>query len=219
MDIVRAYYKADPVKYAKDIEEYLKKAYKTSKNNEPAIYIFEGDRLAAAKDWNKAATMYEQAIYFDEDNPEGYVKYANVYFNTDGGKRFAIQKLVELLQKNPSSALGQRELAEKYYEDGQWTEAAKQYGQYIANPNHFPEDKERYAVLLFTGNNYQKHMTLPPKSSATSPATSHFSVSLSAHLMHSTATAMPFKRLKDTSKMQPMPINSMLQTTSSMPPF
>jgi len=84
------------------------------------------------------------------------VKYANVYFNTDGGKRFAIQKLVELLQKNPSSALGQRELAEKYYEDGQWTEAAKQYGQYIANPNHFPEDKERYAVLLFTGNNYQK---------------------------------------------------------------
>lgn len=156
VDIVRAYYKADPVKYAKDIEEYLKKAYKTSKNNEPAIYIFEGDRLAAAKDWNKAATMYEQAIYFDEDNPEGYVKYANVYFNTDGGKRFAIQKLVELLQKNPSSALGQRELAEKYYEDGQWTEAAKQYGQYIANPNHFPEDKERYAVLLFTGNNYQK---------------------------------------------------------------
>lgn len=62
--------------------------------------------------------MYEQAIYFDEDNPEGYVKYANVYFNTDGGKRFAIQKLVELLQKNPSSALGQRELAENTTKTG-----------------------------------------------------------------------------------------------------
>ena len=160
VDITRAYYKADPAKYAKEVEEYLKKAYKTSKNNEPAIYIFEGDRLADAKDWNKAATMYEQAIYFDEDNPEGYVKYANVYFKTDGGKRFAIQKLVELLQKRPNSALGQRELAEKYYENDQWTEAAKQYGQYIANPNHFPEDKARYAVLLFTGNNYQQALDI-----------------------------------------------------------
>lgn len=156
VDIARAYYKADPTKYAKEIADFLKKAYKKSKNTEPAIYIFEGDRLADEKDWNKAATMYEQAIYFDDDNPEGYVKYANVYFKTDGGKRFAIQKLAELLQKRPNSALGQRELAEKYYEDGQWTEAAKQYGQYIDNPNHFPEDKARYAILLFTGNNFDK---------------------------------------------------------------
>lgn len=49
MDIVRAYYKADPVKYAKDIEEYLKKAYKTSKNNEPAIYISKETALQQPK--------------------------------------------------------------------------------------------------------------------------------------------------------------------------
>lgn len=152
VDIARAYYNADPQKYDKDIVELIEKARKQSKNQEPSIYVFEGDRLADAQDWNGAATQYEQAIYFDKDNPEGYVKYANVYYyiNPD----FAIDKLNELLQLHPNSALGQRELAEKYYRNGKWTRAAEQYGKYINNPNHFPEDKARYAVLLFAGDKF-----------------------------------------------------------------
>lgn len=154
VDIARAYWNADPTAYAKEIEELLKKAHKQSKDKEPAIYIFEGDRKAKAQDWNSAATEYEQAIYFDEDNPEGYVKYANVYFYIQPD--YATQKLEELLQRKPNSALAQRELAEKYYESGKWTRAAQKYGEYIANPNHFPEDKARYAVLLYAGNKYDE---------------------------------------------------------------
>lgn len=152
VDIARAYYNADPTKYAKEIEQLIAKAHKQSKHNEPSIYIFEGDRKAADKDWNGAATEYEQAIYFDQDNPEGYVKYANVYFNLNPD--YAIGKLDELLTKRPNSALGQRELAEKYYMNGKWTRAADLYGTYIDNPNHFPEDKARYAVLLYAGQKY-----------------------------------------------------------------
>jgi len=37
----------------------------------------------------------------------------------------------------------------------QWAKAAEQYGVYIANPNHFPEDKARYAVLLYAGEKYE----------------------------------------------------------------
>lgn len=152
VDIARAYFNNNPE--AKEVDEFLTKAHKASKNQEPSIYILEGDRLAKKQDWNSAATQYEQAIYFDEDNPEGYVKYANVYFNLNPD--YAISKLNELLEKKPNSALAQRELAEKYYRADKWTRAAQQYGKYIANPNHFPEDKARYTVLLYAGNDYDK---------------------------------------------------------------
>ena len=154
VDIARAYYNADQVKYAKEVEKYLAKAHKDSKNQEPSIYLFEGDRLAADQKWNEAATKYEQAILFDEDNPASYVKWTNVYYYVV--PEFSTSKLEELLVKNPNSALAQRELAEKYYEMGKWTRAADKYGEYIANPNHFPEDKARYAILLYAGGKYDQ---------------------------------------------------------------
>lgn len=154
VDIARAYYNADPVAYAKEIDKYIEKARKDSKSKEPAIYIFEGDRKTKERNYNEAATWYEQAINFDSDNPEGYVKYANTYFYVVPD--FAIKKLEELLQKQPNSALAQRELAEKYYENGQITRAAAQYGRYMANPNHFPQDKARYAVLLYADKKYDE---------------------------------------------------------------
>lgn len=156
VDIARAYFNADPVKYAKEVTKYLDKAHKESKHQEPSIYILEGDMLFAQKEYGDAATKYNQAINFDKENPEGYVKYANTYFYVS--PQFAIEKLNELLSLQPNSALGQRELAEKYYNANQWTKAAEQYGKYINNPNHFPEDKARYAVLLFASNEYQKSL-------------------------------------------------------------
>ncbi|MDE7375284.1 MAG: tetratricopeptide repeat protein, partial [Muribaculaceae bacterium] len=123
-----------------------------------SIYILEGDMLFAQKAYGDAATKYNQAINFDKDNPEGYVKYANTYFYVS--PQFAIEKLNELLALQPNSALAQRELAEKYYNANQWTKAAEQYGKYINNPNHFPEDKARYAVLLYASNEYQKSLNV-----------------------------------------------------------
>ncbi len=157
VDIARAYYNADPVAYADKIEKFLSKARKDSKYKEPAIYIFEGDRKFDAQDYNGAVTEYQQAITFDEDNPEGYVKYANTYYYVV--PEYAIEKLKEFLLRRPNSALAQRELAEKYYETKQWTLAARQYGDYINNPNHFPEDKARYAVLLLSGEQFDKALT------------------------------------------------------------
>lgn len=167
VDIARAYYNADPTAYAKEIEELVAKARKTSKNQEPAIYIFEGDRLAKDKQWGDAATQYEQAITFDQGNPEGYVKYANVYFNIE--PQYALNKLSELLSLSPNSALGQRELAEKYYLADQWSKAAQQYGDYINNPNHFPQDEARYSVLLYAGSQYDKAVDVARKVLAVDP--------------------------------------------------
>jgi len=156
VDIARAYYRADPVKYAKEVEKYLAKAHKDSKHKEPSIYILEGDMLLDKEDFGSAAGKYEMATGYDGDNPEGYVKYANAYFRVN--PQFSINKLREFLAKAPNSALGQRELAEKLYEGNFWKQAAEQYGEYIKNPNHFPQDKARYSVLLYYGENYQQSL-------------------------------------------------------------
>lgn len=156
--IARAYYNADPVKYAKELNKYLEKAHKDSKDKEPSIYILEGDMLADQKEFGQAAAKYEMAITFDVDNPEGYVKYANSYFNVN--PNFAISKLEEFYNRAPNSALAQRELAEKYYLGNHWNKAADLYGKYIQNPNHFPEDKARYSVLLYWGKKYEESKTV-----------------------------------------------------------
>ncbi|MDE6270246.1 MAG: hypothetical protein K2M12_05250 [Muribaculaceae bacterium] len=136
IDIARAYYNADPVAYAKEIDTYIAKAHKDSKNQEPSIYILEGDMAAAKQEWGDAAAKYEMAITIDSKNPEGYVKYADAYFNVN--PNFSIQKLESLLAETPQSALAQRELAEKYFKGNHWKKASDLYGQYIQNPNLFP---------------------------------------------------------------------------------
>ncbi len=168
VDIARAYYNADPVAYAKDIEKQLEKAHKDSKDKDPAIYILEGDMAAARQDWGAAAGKYEMAITFEQDNPEGYVKYANAYFNVNPA--FSIQKLEELLKQTPNSALAQRELAEKYYQSNHWKKASDLYGQYIQNPNHFPQDKARYSVLLYWGEDYPKSLQVAEEVLAQDPS-------------------------------------------------
>ena len=163
VDIARAYYNADPVAYAKDIEKTLIDARKVAKKTpEPAIYILEGDMLAPTN-VGDAAGYYEMAQQADPNTnyPEAYVKYARTYFVVN--PKFSIDKLNDLLAKQPNSALAQRELAEKYYESDRLTLAAEQYGKYMENPNHFKKDEIRYVALLHFGKKYQDSYDLAGK--------------------------------------------------------
>lgn len=168
VDIARAYYNADPVAYAALIDKALLKARKDSRNAEPSIYVLEGDMLAAQGNYGDAAGHYEMAITYDPNNPEGYVKYANAYFNVN--KDYAINKLQEYLQQHPESAMAQRELAEKYFLADRWRAASELYGQYIQNPNHFPEDRARYAVLLYWGEKYPESLAIAEDILASDPS-------------------------------------------------
>lgn len=155
--IARAYYEADPVKYAKEITRYVQKARKNNAK-EPDTPIFEGDMATDSKEIGTAQGMYDEAISYDPTLTEPYVKYARALFGVAPDQ--AIQRLRDLLSENPSSALAQRELAEKLYENDQWTKAAEQYGEYIKNPNHFKQDEVRYASLLFYGKKYEESLEL-----------------------------------------------------------
>ncbi len=151
--IARAYYDADPVLYAKEIEKRVAKARKINLQA-PAIYIFEGDQERDKKNWGGAAGKYEMAKSYDANATEAYVKYANLY--TQVNPQYAVTMLKELLSVNPTSALGQRELANAYYNKKDYADAAREYGVYVQNPNHFKQDEDRYAFLLFYSQDYKK---------------------------------------------------------------
>lgn len=169
VQIARAYYNVDPVRYATDITKAIEKARKDSKLKEPSIYILEGDMQAAAQDYGAAAGSYEMAITYDPSNPEGYVQYANAYFNVN--KDYALDMLRKYLsEQNPNSAMVQRELAEKLFRADRWREASDLYGQYIQNPNHFPEDKARYAVLLYWGERFPESLAIAQEILAQDPS-------------------------------------------------
>lgn len=173
MQIARAMYDANPVKYAKDITKCINNARKWNAKD-PASYIFEGDTYADKQEWGAAAGQYELAFTNDDDNVEAYVKYANTYFNVNPD--MAIARLEELNTKKPNIALVQRQLAEKYYSDNQGVKAAEKYGEYIQNPNHFTQDEVRFVQLLFFGQKYNESLNLAKSivNAATSSQTDKF---------------------------------------------
>ncbi len=165
--IARAYYNADKVAYAKEYDKFMDNAVRKDKK-EPSYYVMRGDALrdraiAAGTDEGtaligEAATEYNQAIYFNPKSPDAYVKYSRVYAKAN--PQYAIDKLKELNELMPNSAMAQRELAERYYDNKEWTKAAREYGTYIQNPNHFIKDEERYAVLLYSGDEIDRCMDI-----------------------------------------------------------
>lgn len=151
--IARAYDSVDPVLYAKQITNKIEKARKTNAKS-PEVYIFEGDQLKEQKKFGEAGAKYEMAANTDNNATQAYVKYANLF--TMVNPEYAITMLNKLLEVNPQSALGQRELAIAYYNGKDYANAANEYGKYVQNPSHFKQDENRYAFLLFYGGDYQK---------------------------------------------------------------
>lgn len=66
--------------------------------------------------------------------------------------------------------MAQRELAEKLFLADRWKAASELYGKYIQNPNHFPEDKARYAVLLYWGEDYPASLAIADEILASDPS-------------------------------------------------
>lgn len=151
--IARAYYSVNPDLYAKEIEKKMERARKLNIQN-PDIYIFEGDMLAATKDYGAAGAKYEMALNYDPNATAAYFKYANLFAQVN--PQYGINMLKKLLEHNPTSALGQRSLANAYYEQNDFSNAAAEYAKYVKNPNHFKQDEDRFALLLFSNGDYQE---------------------------------------------------------------
>ena len=161
--IAKAYYETATPGYDKPLSQAKKANARLAD-----IYVFEGDIFAADGNKGKAAGYYEMAKSFDENCVEAYIKYCHVYF--DINSQMAIAMLEELNQLAPNSALAQRELAEAYYKDKQYTRAAAAYEHYVANPNHFAEDRVRLSTLLFYGKRFDESYALAQEILAQDPS-------------------------------------------------
>lgn len=169
--VARAYYNADPVAYSAEIEKKLDKVRKSSDNFAPKdadFYMLIGDMAADQSDWGKAASQYEMATSYEPSATEAYVKGASMYLKLN--PTYAIDMLKKLLAMNPTSALGQRELADKYYDTKNYKEAVLEYAKYVKNPNHFKQDEDRYAFLLFFSGDYKAGYDFATKLLAENPA-------------------------------------------------
>lgn len=169
--IARAYYDVNPTIYAKQMQKAIASGQKlvqkqalSSKpewaENDQDFYMFMGDMAfdssnGDSKKVGDACNFYESAIRVNPQAAEGYIKYADKLLTVKRVNE-ALTQLRTLLQNNPNSALGQRELAENLYEDGQIVKGIEEYGKLIKNPNHFKSDEDRYMTLLYFVNDYQK---------------------------------------------------------------
>lgn len=92
---------------AKNYEQaklYADMAIKANKNSFEG-YVLHGDVCAAQDDGGAAASWYEQATYYDRQNPTAYVKYARVYQKVDpDGAVAMLEKLRQVMPDYPVDA-------------------------------------------------------------------------------------------------------------------
>lgn len=160
--IARAYLPVSDTK----AKEYLELA-KGIGPKAPEVFILEGDMHAARKKIGDAANSYEQAIYFDPDSKEAYFKYAKIY--TRSNPQYAIDMLNKLIAIDPEYKVAYAELANVYYQNAKFAEAADAYSKYISTETSDIDDLARYAAILYFSGNLQKAQEIVSKVSVRAP--------------------------------------------------
>jgi tetratricopeptide (TPR) repeat protein len=144
--ITRAYLDNGMTAQAKKQFEAARKA--GSKN--PSVYILEGDIIMSeggdAKKLGDAAAKYDQAIYFDPNDPLGYMKTALVYERINSSD--AISRLKTILEKNPEYMPAYGLIGKIYTTNGFYPQAIEAFKK-LGESNLTVEDMERYARAEF----------------------------------------------------------------------
>lgn len=118
--IGRAYLDANDLDNA---QKYADMAIKRDKSCGDA-YVLAGDILVLKDDGGGASAMFEQAVYFEPTNPNGYRRYAQV--NSKANPTAAVAKLEELKQHVPDYPIGLIS-AEIYSKAGNLDKAVEYY--------------------------------------------------------------------------------------------
>jgi len=156
--------------------DYLVRAQNITRKYAP-VFVFAGDIFEAKKDAGQACSMYEQAILFDANCREAYVKYARAY--RDVNQALAVEMLVRLKTQEPNFSLANKELADLYYAKNDFNNASTYYGEYIASGNYDSDDLKQYAMTLFLNKNYSKSLEIAQlglKLNAQDPAFNRFAM-------------------------------------------
>ena len=147
-----------------EMTELIEKAKKADKKD-PRISLLEGDIALAKKDVGTACQLYEQAIYFDPNCYEAYLKYARAY--KSASPTMAIDKLNQLKQVVgvPQDVLLQADkaMAEVYYSNNKFSDAAKAYESFIHTDVATESDIMSYAFALFMSHDFEASYEIASK--------------------------------------------------------
>lgn len=143
-----------------EAETYLEMARKAD-NKAPEVSVLEGDIALYRKDVGKACQLYEQAIYFDPNCKEAYLKYAQAYKLASPSQ--AIDKLQQLKTFAPDYPEADKALAEVYYANNRFGEAVEAYANFIDTPVAMENDILKYAFALFLNHDFEKSLQVARK--------------------------------------------------------
>ena len=143
-----------------EAESYLKMAQKVDKKD-AGVSVLEGDIALAQKDVGRACQFYEQAIYFNPDCKEAYLKYARAYRSASPSQ--AIDKLQQLKALAPDFLEADKELAGVYYATNRFGKAAETYAKFIDTPVATEDDILKYAFALFLNHDFEKSLEVVQK--------------------------------------------------------
>lgn len=157
------------------LDELLKKAKKADKSD-ARIFLLEGDIALSKKDVGAACGLYDQAIYFDANCYDAYLKYARAY--KAASPTMAIQKLEQLkqLENVPQDVLLQADkaMAEVYYSDNKFVDAAKAYANFIHSDIATENDILSYAFALFMTHSFSASLEIAEKGLQENPNNTGF---------------------------------------------
>lgn len=138
-----------------EAQRYLELARKADAKN-AQVYLLEGDLALERKETGQAGQFYEQAIYFDSDCSEAYLKLAKLYKKINPG--LAMEKLQYLKTIAPDCLEADWELAELCYAENKFDQAAELYARFAHTSAATEDDLLKYAFALFMNRDFEQSL-------------------------------------------------------------
>lgn len=145
--------------------DMLDKARKAKKNY-PNSFVVEGDMFVLQEKAGDACQKYDNAIYFDAQNKQAYVKEARVYKHINTSR--ALEILDNVVAIDPEYIPAYVEYADMYYSTN-FKKALEAYEKYVHEPGIPIKEVERYASILYFTENYQKSLDYVQKALNVNP--------------------------------------------------
>lgn len=158
---IRELIKTDPAQATEQIDQLLQGKNKKNVQLKAIAYMLKGDMKLAEEKAGEACQLYEQAIYFDPNCKEAYLRFANAYQYTAPG--LAIDKLEELKKIDPNYAPAEQALARIYYRRNEFAKAVEAYAKFIDTPQATEADITQYAFALFLNHEFEKSLDVANK--------------------------------------------------------
>lgn len=134
-------------------------AFSAKKNFVPAFNLLGDIASVSEEDGGKAASYYEQAIYFDPKDPDAYRKYATVYrkVSIDG----AVAKLEDLRIQRPDYPVDAL-IAHINYLSMKYSAAMEAYAN-VPESQMTPQNYAEYAFSGYISKKYDKTLAITQK--------------------------------------------------------